>query len=66
MTFESFINEFEDNSELSVLSDNACDIILAKYIEETDFTQLSKGHEREVRLFIGELFDCDISLDTSF
>ena len=23
MTFESFINEFEDNSELSVLSDNA-------------------------------------------
>ena len=34
MTLESFINEFDDNSELSVLSDNACDIILAKYIEK--------------------------------
>ena len=32
MTLDSFISEFDDSSELSVLSDNACDILLSKYI----------------------------------
>ena len=66
MTLDSFISDFDDSSELSVLSDNACDILLSKYIEETNFEQISKGHEREIRLFLGELFDCGIDLETAF
>ena len=51
MTLDSFISEFDDSSELSVLSDNACDILLSKYIEDAEFQQITKGHEREIRLF---------------
>ena len=65
-TLDGFINSFEDSSELSILSDNACDILLSKYIEEKEFDQISKGHEREIRLFIGEIFDRGFEIDHAY
>lgn len=59
LTFEALIRsrKKEENDFFAVAHDATLDLLLRAHLEDTPYKHLKLGHERELRLLYGELFD---------